>query len=231
MKPLFDIQKLSSFKSREKLPIECSVCSSVFYKQKNEIQKIIKGSYHGSGLYCSLKCKGKKDSKQIKLSCTFCKKEISKAPNSITENNFCSLSCHAKFQHANKKTGFRRSKAEIYLTSLIQNDFPAMDVETSNRNLLNGLEIDILIPSIKLAIELNGPVHYYPIFGQTKFAKIVENDSKKISSLIKMQYGVIIVDISTCNYWKTTQPFLDKYYSSHIKPIIEKGKEGNGIEP
>lgn len=93
-------------------------------------------------------------------------------------------------------------------------------METNNRTLLNGLEIDILLPDIKTAIELNGPVHYFPIYGSDKLEKIRDADTRKRCMLNSLGYGLIIIDISQQKNAKDVQAFLLSHYTITIKPIL-----------
>jgi very-short-patch-repair endonuclease len=58
--------------------------------------------------------------------------------------------------------------------------------------LLNGnLQIDIYVPSLKLVIEVDGPTHYLPIWGEEKLAKTVNSDNEKNGLLLSDGYSVV----------------------------------------
>ncbi len=219
---MIQIPDLSQYKSRDLIPFQCIQCNNVFHRPKNEVQRLVKGNYHGSLTLCSKVCNGLNSQKRHEVKCEYCNKMfIKKASDMRSTYHFCSRSCSTKYQNSNKTKGFRRSKAEFLIESLIKNDFPNLNLISSDRNLLsNGLEIDIHLPDIKLAIELNGPIHFQPIYGKDKFDKTVENDARKISQLTNLGYGIIVVDISSLGYWKTAEPKLIYYYKTKIQPII-----------
>jgi hypothetical protein len=59
--------------------------------------------------------------------------------------------------------------------------------------MLNGLEVDIAIPSLNLAIEWNGIVHFKPIYGQTKLNKIQDKDAEKIKIASNKNINLIVI--------------------------------------
>ena len=61
---------------------------------------------------------------------------------------------------------------EEQLTSL----YPKLDIHFNRKDTI-GSELDIYIPSLNLAVELNGIFHYEPIFGKDKLSKIKTNDA------------------------------------------------------
>lgn len=52
------------------------------------------------------------------------------------------------------------SKQEIELSNAIALDFPSIPIYRSNRQILHGRELDIFIPSMKLAVEFDGLVYH-----------------------------------------------------------------------
>jgi hypothetical protein len=59
--------------------------------------------------------------------------------------------------------------------------------------MFNGLESDIAIPSLNIAIEWNGLHHFKPIYGQEIFVKTQNHDNKKL--LIAQQKNIIFFTI------------------------------------
>lgn len=162
--------------------------------------------------------------------CAQCNKDLARTKSDLSDGHnknklvFCSRSCRMTYQNINNpSTRFcNQSKPEKFLFNLIKTDFPLLDIEQNNRKLLpSKLEIDILIPKFKLAIELNGPVHYFPIYGEDKLKNCQHKDIKKQQEIHDMGLSLLVLDISRLCSKKKTTIFLTEYYISHIKPILE----------
>ena len=226
MKMLISNEELHLLKSRDSVALECENCTRLFYKGKNIILTSLKGHPNFALRFCSLKCHYANQRKHnwITISCEQCKTEILKQKSKIINNvyNFCSKSCSAKFQNKNKTLGrSKKSKAKVYLVSLIRNDFHNLPVEENTRKVLpSNLEIDIYISHLKLAIEINGPLYFLPIFGNEKLKTIQTNDARKMSETKLLQCCFLVVDTSKIKYWKETKEFIAMEYFSRIKPLI-----------
>jgi hypothetical protein len=149
---------------------------------------------------------------------------------------FCSKSCRMTYfnknYHINKGCQRNSSFPEDYLFSLIQNSFPFLIVKQSDRKTLqSGLEIDILIQEIKLAIEINGPVHYFPIFGEQKLELIKSKDSQKFNELSKMDYSFFVINVSTISSRKKQKQFIEEVFEEKIQPLIKNKIAEEGFEP
>jgi hypothetical protein len=167
--------------------------------------------------------------------CSYCKKEILKYKNEIKKSKhgilFCSKTCRMTYYNYNsKKTyGCRRSKAETFLNQLIKQSFPDLLVEENIRTILpSKLEIDIFIPQLKLAIELNGPIHYFPIFGQDRLKKCQNRDILKQEEINKLGLNLIVINISEITSKKKSEKFLTEYFYSIIEPIIRENLVAKG---
>ena len=160
------------------------------------------------------------------------------ARKSKSGNNFCSRSCSASYNNLRRvisNSRSSRSLAEDYTIKLITNSFPHLKVVASARLPVTGLlELDIWIPELELAIELNGPMHYFPIHGDAKLTKIQNNDLIKQQALTSANIRLIVVDISMLKSATVTTAFLDRYFESTVKPVVTSliaTAEGKGIEP
>lgn len=201
--------------------LRCLHCRKVFPLEKHRVQRAVE---RGTGKYCSQTCARHARRTSQEVLCVNCKTLFRKQGVELkrTSNHFCSRSCSAQFNNCHKKLGAsRRSKAEDYLSSLIRHDFPLLKIIQNDRALLpSGLEVDIVIPHLKLAIELNGPVHYFPLFGDEKLVKIRAADILKQVEIQAAGYNLLVIDISAYGYFKKAKAMLNEYYVSHIHPLL-----------
>ena len=146
------------------------------------------------------------------VNCTNCNSEFEKLPSQIkkTINHFCSKSCSASYNNKHKTTGNRRSKLEVWLEEQLTQLYPDLPIDFNKKSAI-GSELDIYIPSLNLAIELNGIFHYEPIYGTNKLDQIQNNDKNKFMLCIEHKIDLCIIDTSGQKYVKpsTSQKYLD----------------------
>jgi very-short-patch-repair endonuclease len=70
-------------------------------------------------------------------------------------------------------------------------------VEFHKKNLIanQNLEIDLYVPSCKTIIEIDGPSHFLPIWGEEKFQKQIKADAAKTGLILSK--GFVIIRIKT----------------------------------
>ncbi len=214
MIPLFNLDNFSKSKNSTKFPLECKHCINTFYKSKTEIIRINNPKYRLTHDFCSSKCKSEYESLNVKLSftCPQCnitfKKSISTTKNA--KNHFCSKSCTATYNNLNKTYGTRRSKLEIWLEGQLNLLYPNLEIQYNQKSVIKS-ELDIYIPSLNLAVELNGIFHYEPIYGTNKLEKTINNDKSKSLACHEAKIDLCIIDTSQQKYVKpsTSQKYLD----------------------
>ena len=151
--------------------------------------------------------------------CKKCKTKFEKQINQIekTNNNFCSKSCAAIYNNTHKKHGTRRSKLEKYLEEELTKLYPNLEIHFNRKDAINS-ELDIYIPSLSLAFEINGIFHYEPIYGQEKLDKIQNNDKRKFAACHDANISLCIIDASSLKYFK---PKNAKKYLDIVSNIID----------
>lgn len=219
---LTSAENLAAFERSDLAKLICFHCKKTFLLEKFRVERCIK---RGTGKYCSRTCARHATRTSKEVFCANCQTLFRKHAIEIkrTATHFCSRSCSTKYNNRLKKLGVtRRSKAEDYFCSLIQKDFPNLKILQNSRDFLpSNLEIDILIPEYKLAIELNGPIHYLPIYGDSKLKKVQMADKQKQVEIQNMEYKLLIIDISNVGYFRKVKLMLDEYYLRQVKPIFE----------
>lgn len=197
---LFTPNQLKKAKYRDKLPLQCEFCHESFWRTKKEILYYQQGRKGSKGNFCSFACIGKNKSKNlpaITCICGHCGKEFCKSPAQFkkSKNHFCSQSCFGFYYNANHKKGITRSKLEVWLERELHQLFPNLEIIFNHRE--KGItELDIYIPSLCLAFELNGVVHYKPIYGEEKLQRTQLNDQRKVIACREQNISLSIIDVS-----------------------------------
>lgn len=231
MIPLYTTEEFQNSKSRDALSLKCECCNSVFYKMKNQIQWALKKNGLAGIKYCSQKCVGnvRHITHAVTKTCRQCDKSYTrKSSHQRYKNNFCSKSCAATYNNTHKTTGHRRSKLEIWLEQQLAILYPNLEIHYNKTDAINA-ELDIYIPSLKLAFELNGIFHYEPIYGNEKFDKTISNDKRKFQACLERGISLCIIDTSKQKYFKEKSSMEFCKIISNI--IDRKLAEEVGFEP
>lgn len=207
MIPKYSQEEFNNANSRDKLPLECAICKNTFYKIKYDLQKALKPNSIHTAMFCSNECRTTKQYVTCKQCNTPFKKTLSQAIK--FPNHFCSRSCSVTYNNTHKKHGTRRSKLETYLEEQLISIYPNLQFDFNKKNTINS-ELDIYIPSLKLAFELNGIFHYEPIYGSEKLTQTQNNDHRKFQACAEQGISLCIIDTSKQKYFKesTSKEFL-----------------------
>jgi hypothetical protein len=221
MKPLYTSSQYIDSKSTEKLPCQCYQCDKTFYEKKKHITFELKHN-RGRVKFCSQYCNNLFNNPKLNpiVSCSNCKREFEKPRKEIKKsksgNHFCSRSCSTTYNNKNKSYGTRRSKLEAWLEEQLQVSYTNLEIHYNKKDAINS-ELDIYIPSLNLAFELNGIFHYEPIFGKDKLKQIQNNDQRKFQACLESNIELVIIDSSGMKYFK---PKNAQKYLNIIKEII-----------
>ena len=187
----------------------CYFCKTLFkmtLKYFNLNKK--RGKYKN---YCSVECANKGHNIKVEIHCKLCNKS-KYVQHSLNDgkNRFCSKSCAASYNNTHKKHGTRRSKMEKWLEIKLTELYPELKILYNNKEAINS-EIDVYIPELKLAIELNGIFHYEPIYGEGKLSSIQFNDKNKFKLCHEAGISLCIIDTSKLSYMieKNCLPYLE----------------------
>lgn len=179
----------------EYIKLNCSFCNKDFQRYLGNHNRNIKRGV--TNFYCSEVCRRSAIDKRVSVVCKECGKEFKRRKSQLgrkgrSNNIFCSTHCRAVFGQKHKVTGYNRSKLEIYIEDFIKTRFPDLEFITNDRTIIER-ELDFYFPTINLAIEINGPTHYRPIYGNVKLATTQHNDTRKILSC--RDKGILLVII------------------------------------
>lgn len=223
MKPKFTQDEFNSAKPNDKLSCECYQCNKIFTKTRHEIQRILNPKHSDKGMYCSSECSAKNRANKKIIFCKQCNKKIERIPANIkrTKNNFCSHSCSTIYSNSHKTFGYKRSKLEKYIEEQLIILYPSLIFDFNKTNTINS-ELDIYIPSLKLAFEINGIFHYEPVFGPEQLSKIQNNDQRKFQACIERGISFCTIDSSSLKHFKKDK--ADYFLQIIIDIINNKSK-------
>lgn len=166
----------------------CENCQKTFQRELRQLHKPRKNTF------CSKECSSQHRNIKKSVNCKWCLKQFQKINSqfSRTKNHFCSRNCAGSYNSTQRRRS-RRSKSEIMLFNLIKEAFPTLNVIPNDKSMLNGLEVDIAIPELNLAIEWNGIVHFKPIYGEEKLNKIQSIDQRKQELANQQNIRLIVI--------------------------------------
>ena len=200
-----------SARSKELIELKCNVCENNFFRLKKFIKHSLKMGYEKHCCNSPL-CQIEINRKGKIYNCFHCGASVYRRPSDMkkTKSNkvFCNNSCARFYNNAHKTTGTRRSKLEIYIENQLKQLYPNLVILFNDKTTINS-ELDIYIPNLKLAFELNGIFHYEDIFGKEKLNQTQSNDSKKFYLCQQNKISLCVIDVSGQKYFK--EPSSLKY--------------------
>lgn len=150
---------------------------------------------------------GKKRSKEEKLKIS---KSLQKYWNNLSEEDYNEIIHNAKkrwseIPEAEKKAmgdlairairlaGKEGSKLEKFLREELSKH--GHNIQYHKKNLIpnENLEIDMYFPSIKTVVEIDGPSHFMPIWGEEKLRKQIKADAQKNGLILSKGFAIIRV--------------------------------------
>lgn len=196
------------FSERNDTIIKCDFCKKEFMRHKSKTK--------GLHIFCSPECQRKARIKRVRVECLTCKKERYLQPCFVKVRKFCSIECRDKYK------GFYRSEFEKVIGKCLNEEYPNLEIKFNDR-IEVGVELDILIPKLKLAFEINGPHHYRPIYGEQELQLVKTKDKIKLESCIKNNIQLFILDISTVERFRPIKvlkylQFVTKIINSKLNP-------------
>jgi very-short-patch-repair endonuclease/predicted DNA-binding protein YlxM (UPF0122 family) len=110
------------------------------------------------------------------------------------------------------------SKAEKFLRKKLEQ--MGYEVQMHKKGLVEGkFEIDLLLPELNTIIEVDGPQHFLPLFGESKLAETIKMDSIKNGRLIAKGYCVIRIKYLCKNMNLSVERKLWEGVSGTLKSI------------
>ena len=100
---------------------------------------------------------------------------------------------------------------EEYVESELKRIYPVLEIIFNNRRII-GLELDIYIPSLKLAFEINGIFHYKPVYGKVRMLKGQIRDAQRLMGCLERGIELQIINTESMPNFdiKLAKIFLDQ---------------------
>lgn len=200
-------EEFDSLKYNDFISLKCEVCQKAYTRTKHSITSKYKLKAQNPR-FCSRACHSFSMRNNETKSCKNCKETftVRDQPKKL----FCSQSCAATFNNKNKTTGTRRSKLEIFLEQELTHLYPNLEIIYSAKTSI-GSELDIFVPSLNIAFEIQGIFHYEPIYGQEKLEQIQKNDLEKIQKCKELGINLVHIDTRSQKKFskKSSEPFLN----------------------
>jgi len=121
------------------------------------------------------------------------------------------------------------SKLEKYLLNRLLQDGFKVDFHKEQVLSNTKLQIDLFLPSMSLAIEVDGPSHFEPVWGQQSLAKNKTYDSKKEGLILGKGWKLIRIK-QTKDFSKTRAELIYQKLSNSIQDIKTKSINTISIE-
>lgn len=221
MKLQITLEELAKLSSRDTVPCVCESCGNIFYRSKHLIDHELKYK-RGRNRFCDQKCFHKFSHSGQNVICLHCGTEFYKITSDIiNDKHFCSKSCAVSYNNTHKTKGNRRSVLEKYFEEQLPKIYPQLEFHFNRKDAINS-ELDVYIPALKLAFELNGIFHYEPIYGSEKLQQIQSNDQRKFQACIEHGIELCIIDASALKYFKPER--AKKYLDIVCNLINNKSK-------
>lgn len=138
----------------------------------------------------------------------------------IREKIESSKKAHEEIRNASKNGSKLEHFIKDYLSSRGLTVYPHKNMLENER-----LEVDMYVADYKTVIEVDGPSHFKPIWGQDKLEKQQKADREKIGLLLSK--GLLYIRVKNlCRYSVTRYKIVsEKVYNTLIDPKFHNGSE------
>ena len=194
----------------------CTQCEKTGYRSPSSFK-------YRANYFCSKKCKDDFANKQVEVICLICKKAFYKTlcASKTKPRHCCSKECFKTLFKFHKNWGSSRSKLEIEAEIVLRNTY---SFEILFNKTTIGHELDIDIPCLDLALEINGPTHTKPIYGEESLLRTIKKDKEKADECERINKHLIVLDVADDNHNKKTR---QKRISEILEIINNKMIEKN----
>lgn len=202
----------------------CGVAFPLTSAQKWKIKNSLNKQH-----FCSRRCRGLASRRRITQACGICGEEVERPMSEFRKSRsgrvFCSPQCGTIWSNYQGKKFNRPSQLESRIIESLWKDFPGLEID-ANQNRRMGAELDIYLPQLNLAIEINGPHHYMPLRNSmSKLIATIKNDLRKIRMAKEADIKLYVLNSS---HDRGNRAFA-RYYPQ-VRDLVAKCAEADGID-
>jgi very-short-patch-repair endonuclease len=122
-------------------------------------------------------------------------------------------------QEAVRQSSKTGSKLEKYLLAKLLNAGWKVDFHKEQMLLNTKLQIDLFLPTINTAIEVDGPSHFMPVWGEDSLQKNVKYDNKKTGLILGK--GLVLIRIKQIKDFAPTRAELIYHKLTEVLETIQ----------
>lgn len=135
-------------------------------------------------------------------------------------------SMRKKAQKALLKAANEGSKFERLLATKLEK--AQFHVEQNREFLLakSKMRVDVFLPGVGIAIEVDGPTHLFPIHGEEELLKVMQSDAEK--NYLLSEAGFIVIRIA--NFFSDFSKLICSDYIDQLIPVIKDLGQATNLE-
>jgi hypothetical protein len=173
----------------KRVEVKCFECGVLFKKPLSYFNNT-------KNHFCTKLCCSKFQDKKIEVKCLICNVLFMKKLKNVKTKprHCCSRKCSNILIKEKKDWGGNRSKLEIAIEEHFKVIFPFIMIEYNETKI--GYELDISVPCLELAIEINGIFHYEPIFGEEELLRKQQIDREKVVKCGELGIKLFVINVS-----------------------------------
>lgn len=135
---------------------------------------------------------------------------------------YCSRSCITKHKNRTMIQGKNRSTLEKFINENLPSRYPDLEILFNRWDILGGDELDIYVPTLKIAIELNRRFHYENVLnnaeGRVRLERAIRTDLRKRKKC--RERGITLYEIDTRSM-STYSNKKARYFLNMVSDLIE----------
>ena len=214
--------------------VACTLCGKEIWRYPKHLARIAKP-------YCGHECQHLNRPKDnlVTVQCGQCGLPVTVRKDHLRKSKsghlFCNHHCAATYHNTHKTTGTRRSKLEVWLETQLRTLYPDLDIHCNRTDAISA-ELDFYFPALRLAVELNGPTHYEPIYGPDKLDRVQKNDHRKFQACGEAGISLAVIDTSRIKYLKPAKAqeilrFVCGLVDQNVSRCLTEGLSTTSTDP